>query len=81
MISTGVKDNVGNIMILLATIASGLAIGTLLLPILATIIISVVTIIAIGVLPMMAMINVTSGLFLFLGLAIPSPLGLRLTLL
>jgi GAF domain-containing protein len=70
MISTGVKDNIGNIMVLMSLIVSGLAVGVFLLPILATIIISIVTIIAVGVLPMMAVVNVTSGLFLFLGLAV-----------
>ncbi len=70
LISAAVSDNIANILILMATIVPALSIGILLLPILATIIISIVTIIMIGILPLMAVVNVTSGLFLFIGLAI-----------
>ena len=70
MLSAAIPNNIGDIMILLATIVPALSLGVLLLPILATIIISIVTIIAIGILPLMAVVNVTSGLFLFIGLAI-----------
>ena len=64
LMSAAVKDTQSATMIILATLVPAFAFGLLFLPILATIIISVVAIIGIGSLPLVAAGNFNAGLFI-----------------
>ena len=64
LMSAAVKDTQSATMIILSTLVPAFAFGLLFLPILATIIISVVAIIGIGSLPLVAAGNFNAGLFI-----------------
>ena len=66
LISASMKDTQAGSMIIIATIVPALALGLLFISVLATIIISIITIIGIGSLPLIAAGNFNSGLFLSL---------------
>ncbi|HTX89893.1 MAG TPA: GAF domain-containing protein, partial [Anaerolineales bacterium] len=68
VITTSIRDDTLDVLILVATIVPALTIAIPLIPLIAIIIICVITVISIGILPLMAIVNVGAGLLLFISL-------------